>query len=480
MMAQCPFQLALPQQMQHRIGRAVGVIGRILRGHAIEDVIRVKARQLIDTDVAESIQQRFRQRQQFEIVVEIGDASGQDQQRGGNRRLLVQPTAFGGQLMQAIFQLAGLGDGVADRATAKLAPGEGADVVRDDEALEPLARGPQNAGFDGGLSLCRLFARLSIGSQHNSIDSISVSNTKELSMPRKTPRIVFPESHGEPALALPAIGQGTWYMGEGLVPRRQEVDALRQGLDLGLGLIDTAEMYGDGGAEEVVGEAIRGRRDDAFVVSKVYPWNAGRDSAIAACERSLKRLGIDSLDLYLLHWPGSIPLDETFEAFERLREAGKIRRFGVSNFDADDLAAMAALPAAGDCATDQVLYHLGSRGIEVDVMPWLRQRRLPLMAYCPLAQGGRLRARLLSSPVVGDIADKHGVSAAQVLLAWVIRPQGDDSEASREVIAIPKAASPEHVAANAAALDLDLDDEDLARLDDAFPAPREPVPLDIV
>lgn len=299
-------------------------------------------------------------------------------------------------------------------------------------------------------------------------------------MPRKTPRIVFPESHGEPALALPAIGQGTWYMGEGRAPRRQEVDALRRGLDLGLELIDTAEMYGDGGAEEVVGEALRGRRDDAFVVSKVYPWNAGRDSAIAACERSLKRLGTEALDLYLLHWPGNIPLDETLEAFERLRDAGKIRRFGVSNFDADDLEAMAELPVAGDCATDQVLYHLGSRGIEVDVMPWLRQRRLPLMAYCPLAQGGRLRNSLLSSRVVRDIADRHGASPAQVLLAWAIRPTDSDVEAPREVIAIPKAANPEHVEANATALDLDLSDEDIARLDDAFPAPREPVPLEII
>lgn len=299
-------------------------------------------------------------------------------------------------------------------------------------------------------------------------------------MPRQTPRIELPECRNAPSIALPAIGQGTWYMGENRVPRQQEVAALRHGLDLGLTLIDTAEMYGDGGAEEVVGEAIRDRRDDAFVVSKVYPWNAGRDSAIAACEGSLKRLGIESIDLYLLHWPGGIPLEETFEAFERLRGQGKIRRFGVSNFDAGNLRAMEALPAAGDCATNQVLYHLGSRGIEVDVIPWMQDHHIPVMAYCPLAQGGRLRAKLLSSTVVNEIADKHGASAAQILLAWTIRPVGGHREGPRSVVAIPKASTLAHVEANADALNIALDDDDLTRLDDAFPAPREPVSLDIV
>ncbi|MAM55992.1 MAG: hypothetical protein CMN25_01490 [Salinicola sp.] len=299
-------------------------------------------------------------------------------------------------------------------------------------------------------------------------------------MPRSLPQIVMPGSQEESPLSLPAIGQGTWYMGENRVPRRQEVAALRHGLDLGLTLIDTAEMYGDGGAEEVVGEAIRDRRDDAFVVSKVYPWNAGRDSAIAACEGSLERLGIETLDLYLLHWPGSIPLEETFEAFERLRDQGKIRRFGVSNFDAGNLRAMDALPAAADCATNQVLYHLGSRGIEVDVIPWMQDHHIPVMAYCPLAQGGRLRAKLLSSTVVNEIADKHDASAAQILLAWTIRPVSGHREGPRSVVSIPKASTLAHVEANAEALNIELDDDDLTRLDDAFPAPREPVSLDIV
>ncbi|WP_425353302.1 aldo/keto reductase [Salinicola halimionae] len=299
-------------------------------------------------------------------------------------------------------------------------------------------------------------------------------------MSRMLPQILLPESQNEPSLTLPAVGQGTWYMGENLVPRQQEKDALRYGLDLGLSLIDTAEMYGDGGAEQVVGEAIRGRRDDAFVVSKVYPWNAARESAIAACERSLERLDIDTIDLYLLHWPGSIPLEETFEAFERLRDQGKIRRFGVSNFDAGSLRAMDALPAASECATNQVLYHLGSRGIEVDVLPWMQDHHRPVMAYCPLAQGGRLRSKLLSSSVVNEIADKHGANAAQVLLAWVIRPTSSNPGAPRPVVAIPKASTLAHVKANAEALTIDLDAEDLTRLDNAFPAPREPVSLDII
>ncbi len=188
----------------------------------------------------------------------------------------------------------------------------------------------------------------------------------------------------QPAVTLPAIGQGSWYLGEGLAPRRDEIRALQQGLDLGLRLVDTAEMYADGGAEEVVGEALKGRRDEAFLVSKVYPWNAGRHSAITACEQSLQRLGTDYLDLYLLHWPGSIPLDETLAAFEQLQADGKIKRFGVSNFDIDELRQWHRL-SGDDSAVNQVLYHLGSRGIEQALRPWQRQQKMPMMAYCPLA-----------------------------------------------------------------------------------------------
>ncbi|MGQ0333747.1 aldo/keto reductase [Halomonas elongata] len=290
------------------------------------------------------------------------------------------------------------------------------------------------------------------------------------------PRVSLAETSHESAIELPAIGQGTWFMGEGLAPRADEVRALQQGLDLGLKLIDTAEMYGDGGAEEVVGKALRSRRDDAFLVSKVYPWNAGRDSAIAACERSLQRLGTDYLDLYLLHWPGGIPLDETLEAFERLRESGKIRRFGVSNFDIDDMQALNATPGGDECAVNQVLYHLGSRGIEHSLRPWQRDHGMPLMAYCPLAQAGRLRRQLLDHPEVTALAAERDLTPAQLLLAWAIRPV----DGKRDVIAIPKAVQSQHVRDNAAALGASLDDDAMARLDAAFPAPAGKEPLDIV
>lgn len=290
------------------------------------------------------------------------------------------------------------------------------------------------------------------------------------------PHVTLPATAHEPAVTLPTIGQGSWYMGEGLAPRREEIRALQHGLAMGLTLIDTAEMYADGGAEEVVGEALTGRRDEAFLVSKVYPWNAGRDSAITACERSLQRLGTDHIDLYLLHWPGGIPLDETLEAFERLREAGKIRRFGVSNVDVDELARLHALPGGSDCAVNQVLYHLGSRGIEHSLLPWQRRHGMPTMAYCPLAQAGGLRDDLLDHPEVMAIAARLGVTPAQVLLAWVTRPV----DGARDVIAIPKAARREHVEQNAAALHVRLDDEAYTRLEAAFPAPSRRVPLDIV
>ncbi|MDF9620121.1 aldo/keto reductase [Pseudomonas entomophila] len=254
---------------------------------------------------------------------------------------------------------------------------------------------------------------------------------------------------------VPAIGQGTWYMGEDPGHKAAEVAALQQGIELGLTLIDTAEMYAEGGAEQVVGQAIAGRRDQVFLVSKVYPHNASRRGVPEACERSLKRLGTDCIDLYLLHWRGQYPLEETLEAFERLVEQGKIRRWGVSNFDLDDLRELDS-PA---CATNQVLYNPAERGIEFDLLPWSRARQMPTMAYCPLAQAGRL----LRHPVLGEIAERHGVTPAQVSLAWVTRDDG--------VIAIPKAVKPEHVRLNAAAAALVLDDADLQAIDQAFAPP---------
>ncbi|UUX52635.1 aldo/keto reductase [Citrobacter youngae] len=272
-------------------------------------------------------------------------------------------------------------------------------------------------------------------------------------------------------VSLPAIGQGTWNMGENPCRRRDEVSALQAGLDLGLRLIDTAEMYADGAAEEIVGEALAGRRDGAFLVSKVYPWNAGGQKAIAACEGSLRRLKTDYLDLYLLHWTGDFTYEETVSAMEKLIAQGKIRRWGVSNLDYDEMQALWQVAGGRQCATNQVLYHLASRGIEYDLLPWCQQQQMPVMAYSPLAQAGRLRRGLLTHSVISDIARAHDASTAQILLAWVIRQPG--------VIAIPKAASVAHVEQNAAALNITLSVEELKLLDEAYPAPKGKTALDM-
>ena len=267
--------------------------------------------------------------------------------------------------------------------------------------------------------------------------------------------------------AVPVLGLGTWRMGETASKRAAEVKALQLGLDLGITLIDTAEMYGEGGAEEIVGEAIKGRRDGLFLVSKVYPHNASRKGTVAACERSLKRLGIDRLDLYLLHWRGSTPLAETVEAFERLRSQGKIRAWSVSNFDVDDMAELVRVPGGGNCASNQVLYHLEARGVEWALLDQCRKNKVMVMAYSPLGQ-----ARLLGKTALRTIADKHGVSPAAVALAWVLRQPG--------VVAIPKASNPEHVRANLKSLDVRLDAADLEALDAAFPPPKRPRPLQML
>ncbi|MFB8372424.1 aldo/keto reductase [Paenibacillus taichungensis] len=271
---------------------------------------------------------------------------------------------------------------------------------------------------------------------------------------------------------LPAIGQGTWYMGEKQSSRREEVQALRHGIERGMTIIDTAEMYAEGGAEEVTGEAIKDCRDDVFLVSKVYPHHADRKQMITACERSLSRLGTDRLDLYLLHWRGGVPLEETVEALEQLKQSGKILRWGVSNLDTEDMQELWNVPSGQHCAVNQVLYHAASRGIEYELLPWLRERRIPVMAYCPLAQGGRLRKELLEHSVICEIAKDRGVSPSQIALSWVIR-DGD-------ILAIPKAVQLNHVAENAAAMDIILTQDEIIRLNEAFPAPKGKVPLDIV
>jgi diketogulonate reductase-like aldo/keto reductase len=269
--------------------------------------------------------------------------------------------------------------------------------------------------------------------------------------------------------AVPALGQGTWNMGEDASQAKREIAALQLGLDLGMTLIDTAEMYGEGGAEKVVGQAIAGRRDEVYLVSKVYPHNADRQGAQAACERSLKRLNVECIDLYLLHWPGSVPLDETLDVFQRLQKAGKIRDYGLSNFDTEGMQEAFDLPGGAAVATDQVLYNLGRRGIEWDLLPWCRQHKMPLMAYSPLESTGKEQAALLGNPALKALADAHDATPAQIALAWVLHQEG--------VIAIPKASDPAHVRGNRAAADIVLSAHDLAALDRAFPPPRAARPL---
>jgi diketogulonate reductase-like aldo/keto reductase len=259
---------------------------------------------------------------------------------------------------------------------------------------------------------------------------------------------------------MPVLGLGTWMMGERKAAAAAELAALKLGIELGLNLIDTAEMYGNGGAETIVAEAIAGRRDEIFLVSKVLPQNASRGGTVKACEASLKRLGTDRLDLYLLHWAGSHPLDDTIEAFEQLKRTGKILRWGVSNFDRSEME-----PLDGTAvASNQVLYNLARRGIEFDLLPWCRARGIPVMAYSPIEQG-----RILNNRALIALAKAHGCSAAQLALAWVLRQEG--------VVTIPKASILTHVRENRAALDMVLSDAEAAALDKAFPPPRQPTPL---
>ncbi|SDJ02340.1 aldo/keto reductase [Alteribacillus bidgolensis] len=271
---------------------------------------------------------------------------------------------------------------------------------------------------------------------------------------------------------LPCLGQGTWHMGEKPGEKTKEVKALQLGIDLGMTLIDTAEMYGEGESERVVGEAVHGRRGTVFLVSKVYPHNAGAETIKIACENSLKRMNTEYLDMYLLHWRGGIPLEETIEGMEDLRAEGKIKRWGVSNFDTNDMEELWNNENGSNCATNQVLYHLGSRGIEFDLLPWQRKHRMPVMAYCPLAQGGTLRKQLTTHPVIKEIAEKYQVKPLQIALAWTIR--------NNHIISIPKAVQEQHVIENAAAAGIALTKEEEKKLDKAFSLPSRKTPLDII
>src|SRR3984957_34288 len=266
-----------------------------------------------------------------------------------------------------------------------------------------------------------------------------------------------------------ALGQGTWYMGERRGDAAKEADALRLGVDLGMTLIDTAEMYAGGGAEQVVAQAVSSIRDQVFIVSKGYPQNASRSGVPVACERSLKRLNTDRIDLYLLHWRGGHPLAETVAAFEALRQAGKIRHWGVSNLDVSDMEELFRAPGGDNCAANQVLYHPNSRGIEYELLPWCEQRQVAIMAYSPL---GHTTRQLLRSPALVAVATRHGVTPAQVALAWGLR--------FPHVISIPKASDPGHVRENAAAIDVVLTAEDLAEIDAAHRPPGRKQPLDLL
>ncbi|PWG60299.1 aldo/keto reductase [Bifidobacterium catulorum] len=271
---------------------------------------------------------------------------------------------------------------------------------------------------------------------------------------------------------MPRLGMGTWYLGEGRRSARTEIAALRAGLDAGVRLIDTAEMYGDGRAESLVGEAIDGYdRERLFLVSKVYPHNAGRGKLRRSLEASLRRLGVDYLDMYLLHWRGSIPLAETVDCMEAAKADGLIANWGVSNFDTVDMKELFRVPGGDRCAVNQDLYHLASRGVEYDLLPWMHDHGVPMMAYCPLAQAGSLRRGLVGNAAVRKVAAAHGATPMQILLAFVLRRD--------DMIAIPRSGTAEHVLANWAARDITLTDDDLAALDDAFPAPTSKEPLDM-
>ncbi|MBB2676202.1 UNVERIFIED_ORG: diketogulonate reductase-like aldo/keto reductase [Rhizobium esperanzae] len=276
------------------------------------------------------------------------------------------------------------------------------------------------------------------------------------------PSVKFPNG-----TEVPALGQGTWAMGEDAGHAKMEIESLRAGIDLGMTLIDTAEMYGDGGAEEIVGQAIRGRRDEIFLVSKVYPWNASLKGTVEACEQSLERLGTDRIDLYLLHWRGNHPLAETVAAFEMLKAWGKIGAWGVSNFDTDDMEELLSVPDGANVAANQVLYNLSRRGIEYDLLPWCQSRGIPIMAYSPIEQG-----HIIHHPELIRIAKAYQATPAQLALAFLLERDG--------VIIIPKTSNAERVAENRDCVSLDITDDDWQALDAAFPPPAKKKPLEML
>lgn len=266
---------------------------------------------------------------------------------------------------------------------------------------------------------------------------------------------------------LSRLGQGTWYLGDSADRREEEIRALQVGVDLGMTVIDTAEMYGKGRSEELVGEALKGRRDEVFLISKALPSNADKEGLILACERSLQRLQTDVLDMYMLHWLGEHPLEETVEGMLRLLEQGKIRSWGVSNLDVDEMEDLFAAPSGDTCAANEILYNLSRRGVEFDLLPWCRERSVRIIAYSPLEQG-----RILSNRTLELVAERHNASPAQIALAWL--------QKQPDIVAIPKAGSLSHVRENAASRDIRLDEEDMVMLENTFPAPKRKKPLEVL
>jgi diketogulonate reductase-like aldo/keto reductase len=281
-------------------------------------------------------------------------------------------------------------------------------------------------------------------------------------MQDQIPSITLPDG-----TSVPSLGFGTWMMGETRAQAKAEIDAIRLALDLGMTVIDTAEMYGDGGAERIVGEALKDRREEAFLVSKVLPWNASYDGTIAACSKSLARLGTDYLDLYLLHWRGEHPLEDTVAAMEELKQAGRIRAWGVSNFDVEDMEELFSVADGENCAVNQVLYNLSRRGIEFDLLPFCQEHAIPIMAYSPIEQG-----RILHHPELVHVAKAYQATPAQVALAFLLERDG--------VMPIPKTANLRRLQENRDAVDLDISDEDWERLDAAFPPPERKMPLEMI
>jgi len=296
---------------------------------------------------------------------------------------------------------------------------------------------------------------------------LEIKDEKQIRKAVLSLRTALPDGRG-----IPRLGQGTWRMGETESARDAEAESLRFGISLGMTMIDTAEMYGSGGAEKMVGIAIEGiPRQELFLVSKVYPHNAGRKNIFRSCESSLRRMNVDSLDLYLLHWRGSVPLSETAGCMEKLKREGLIKGWGVSNFDAGDMEELFRVPGGNECQTNQVLYHLGSRGIEFDLLPWMEERGLPFMAYSPLAQAGRLKSGVLNSSAVAEVCRLHCAGSGQILLAYVLR--------HKNAAVIPKAGRLEHVEQNARSALIALTEDDLRLLDTAFPAPGRKTALDM-